>query len=99
MDVVVIILVLGALAVLIFKRFGSFVYYVAFVDIFLRLIDFLGNNIPPINGFINTYFPSSVSGIISMYSSGIFEIVLLWLLFANYVAFECYILKTFFKKK
>ena len=52
----------------------SFVYYVAFVDIFLRLIDFLGNNIPPINGFINTYFPSSVSGIISMYSSGIFEI-------------------------
>lgn len=30
MDVVVIILVLGALAVLIFKRFGSFVYYVAF---------------------------------------------------------------------
>ena len=38
MDVVVIILVLGALAVLIFKRFGSFVYYVAFVDIFLRLI-------------------------------------------------------------
>lgn len=99
MDVVVVILVLAALAVLIFKRIGSFVYYVSFVDIFLRLIDFIGNNIPPINGFINTYFPSSVAGIIRTYSSGIFTTVLLWLLFINYVAFEFYIVRTFFKKK
>jgi len=101
MDVIVVILVLGALAVMIFKKFSSVIYYVSIVDIFLRIISFLAANIPiaEFSRFLTKYFPSSVSGIISAYSSGIFETVLIWLLFANYVVFEYYIIRTFFKKK
>lgn len=101
MDVIVIILVLGALAVMIFKKFSSVIYYVSIVDIFLRIVAFLAANVPiaEFHNFLVKYFPSSVGGIISAYSSGIFETVLLWLLFANYVVFEYYIIRTFFKKK
>jgi len=101
MDIVVIILVLLAVAVMIFKKFSSFVYYVAIVDIFLRIIAFLASHLPikVIANFLATYFPNSVAGIIRTYSSGIFEVVLLWLLFILYCIFEFYIIRTFFKKK
>lgn len=101
MDIVVIILVLIALAVMIFKKFSSFVYYVAIADIFLRIIAFLAANLPitVVANFLATYFPDSVADIIRLYSSGIFQTVLLWLLFLLYCFFEYYIIRTFFKKK
>lgn len=101
MDIVVIVLVIGALAVMIFKKFSSFVYYVAMIDIFLRILDFFSNNLPLdfVKDFLNTYFPSSVEGIIKMYSSGIFTTVLIWLLVVIYIFFDAYVIKTFFKKK
>ena len=46
MNVVIIVLVVGALAVLIFKRFSNIVYYVGIVDIFLRVLAFIAANIP-----------------------------------------------------
>jgi len=100
-DIVVVILVVAALAVLIFKRVSSFVYFIAIVDIFLRIIAFLASYVPivEVRNFFANYFPNSVSGIISTYSSGIFETVLLWLLVINYIVFEFYIIRTFFKKK
>lgn len=75
MDVIVIILVLVALAVMIFKKFSSFVYYVAIVDIFLRLVAFLASHlpIPVVTNFLATYFPDSVADIIRIYSSGILK--------------------------
>ena len=101
MDVVVIVLVIGALLVLILKKFSSFIYYVSIVDIFLRLLHFFGNNIyiSELANLVNKYFPNGVLGIINNYSSGIFAIVLTWLLFANYVMFEYYVIRTFLKKK
>lgn len=101
MDIVVIVLVICALAVMIFKKFSSFVYYIAMVDIFLRILDFFSNNIPFkfITDFLNTYFPSSVEGIIKAYSSGIFTTVLMWLLVILYICFDAYIIRAFFKKK
>lgn len=101
MDVVVIIIVLAALAVMIFKKFSSFVYYVAIIDVFLRLLSFASNHlpIPVVTKFLDAYFPNSLESIITSYSSGIFTTVLLWLLWAIYAIFLYYIVKTFFKKK
>ena len=101
MDIVLIIIVLGAVLVMIFKKFSSFVYYVAVVDIFLRILDFFSENIPLnfLNNFLNTYFPNSVEGIIRTYSRGIFTTVLIWLLVILYICFDYYIIRTFFKKK
>ena len=101
MDVVLIIIVLGAVLVMIFKKFSSFVYYIAWVDIFLRILSFIAANLPLafLSNFIRTYFPASVTNIIEIYSSGIFEVVFIWLLFIIYCIFDFYIARTFFKKK
>lgn len=58
MDIVVIVLVIAAIAVMIFKKFSSVIYYIGIVDIFLRILDFIANNIPVsvISNFINSYF-------------------------------------------
>ena len=101
MNVVIIILVVGALAVLIFKRFSNIVYYIGIVDIFLRILSFIAINIPvkEISNFIFTYFPSSVSSIIDMYSSGIFNTILMWILCVLYIFLDVYLIKIFWKKK
>ncbi len=101
MDVVVIILVIIAIAVMIFKKFSSVVYYIGIVDIFLRVLDFIANNIPVpvVTNFINSYFPNSITHIIEMYSSGIFTTVLLWALCIIYIILLSYLIRTFWKKK
>ena len=101
MDIVLIIIVIGAVLVMIFKKFSSFVYYVALIDIFLRILAFISANLPLafLSNFLNAYFPKSIPNIIQIYSSGIFETVFMWLLLIVYCIFDFYIARTFFKKK
>ena len=101
MDVVVIIVVLGGLVVLFLKRFERFVYYIAIMDIFLRIMSFIGNNIPVdfIKDFCNKVFPNGIGAIIRNYSSGIFETVLLWSVVIIYGFFLFYLISHFFRKK
>jgi len=100
MDIIVIILVILAVIVMIFKKFGSFVYYVCLVDIFLRILDFLANNIPLdfLSNFLNTYFPNSINHIIEIYTSGIFTTVLIWIMVLLYGILDFYLIRTFWKK-
>lgn len=100
MDVIVIILVLLAVAVMIFKKFSSFVYYICLVDIFLRILSFIAANIPLkfLSNFIHTYFPASVENIIRIYTSGIFTTVLIWLLVVLYMILDFYLIRTLCKK-
>ena len=101
MDIVVIILVIAAFIIMFLKRFKSFVYYIAFADIFLRILDFIANNLPIkfLSDFLNTYFPNSVEHIINIYSSGIFTTVLLWLLLILYIIFDGFLLKALWNRK
>lgn len=101
MDVVVIIFVLGALAVMIFKKFSSVVYYFGIVDILFRVLAFIASNLPVafISDFLHKYFPSSIPNIISLYSSGIFTTVLMWLLVIIYAILDYYLIRIFLKKK
>lgn len=101
MDVIVVIIVLAALAVIIFKKFSNFVYFMAIIDIFLRLLNFLTIHLKLdfLTDFLNKYFPNNLEHMITMYSSGIFTTVLLWLLWALYAIFIYYLVKIFLKKK
>ncbi len=101
MDIVVIIIVLAGLAVLVFKKVDSFIYYIAIVDIFLRILDFLGNNIPIIElkNFFNNYFPNDLFDLTARYTDGIFTTVLFWVIIIIYIVFEARIISTFMKKK
>lgn len=98
----IVILVIIAVVVIMFRRFSSFVYIVGIVDIFLRLITFFAQNlgVPELTQFVNRIgFPSSIPAVIAKYTDGIFTTVLTWVFVLIMVVFEFYVIRTFWKKK
>lgn len=100
MDLLIIV-VLIVIAVCWFRKFSSFIYALAIIDIFLRLLTFIRSNlgIPVISEFIAKYFPASIPTVINTYSTGILNIILIWGFVICIGIFEFYIIRTFFHKK
>jgi len=96
----IVVLVIFIISLIWFKKFSSFIYFFAIVDILFRLLNFLitNINIPTVSKFVKTYIPASIPALISKYTSGVFETILLWVVFGLYVIFEYQII-TFFSKK
>lgn len=93
MDIVILLIIVLLIAI-IFKRISNTIIFLGLIDIFLRIINFIGNNtVRELNNFINKYFPSSIPGIISKYSSGVIETVLIW----GYVILMCMFLYYVFR--
>ena len=93
MDIVIIFVILLIVALL-FKRLDNTIIFFGLIDIFLRIVDFIGNNtVKELNNFINRYLPSSIPAIIRSYSSGTLEIVLIWV----YVGLMCLFLYYVFR--
>lgn len=97
----IIIFVLILVLTYIFRKFSTFVYTLAFIDIFLRIVNFLKDNIasPEIYKFVNQYFPTSIPSLIDKYTSGIFNEILIWVYVINFIVFEIYIIKSIFNKQ
>ncbi|NLM63278.1 MAG: hypothetical protein GX190_03085 [Mollicutes bacterium] len=97
------IIILGLLLTLtyIFRKVNTFVYALAALDIFFRIVDFLKSHLlsPEIYKFINQHFPSSIPSLINKYTSGIFNEILIWLYVINFMIFEFYIIKAIFNKR
>jgi len=70
MDLVILTVLIG-IVVLIFKKFSSFIYFIAIVDIFLRIMTFIKLQIPSyeIYALLNKYIPTSIPGILDNYST------------------------------
>lgn len=100
MDLLIIVLIV-LIIVCWFRKFSSFIYALAIIDIFLRILSFIAGNIgiKQISDFIHSYFPSSIPSVINSYSSGILNTILLWGFVICYGIFEFYIIRTFFHKK
>lgn len=98
---VAIIIVLLLIVMFFFKKFSSFVYAVAIIDIFLRLLAFLKNNlaIPDIQLFISKYFPENIPAIINKYTSDILNTILMWIFAIIYMIFLYYIVVYFIHKR
>ena len=91
MDIVVIFIILLIVA-LVFKRLDNVIIFFGLIDVILRILDYIGKNtIKEVNDIINKIFPDSIPAIISNYSSGTLESILMWgyvllmILFAFYV--------------
>jgi len=84
-----------------FKKVSNFVYSVAIIDIFLRILDFIKYNvkIDSIGNFIGKYFPSNMISIIDKYTSGIISDILTWIYVIIMIAFEYFIIREFFRNK
>ncbi|MEG0826601.1 MAG: hypothetical protein RR404_03945 [Bacilli bacterium] len=100
MEVIIIVAILLAVIVF-FKKFSNFVYAVAIIDIFLRILTFikLNINVPEISNFIIKYFPTNIPAIINKYTNEMFSNILIWIYIVIFIIFEYYIIKSFIKKK
>ena len=77
-DLIVVIALL-LIVIFCFRRFSSFVYAYAIIDIFLRILHFIEVNVkvPELQNLISKYFSDSIEAIIMGYTSGIIETILL----------------------
>ena len=97
----IVIIVLLLIVVFCFRRFSSFVYAFAIIDIFLRILNFIQSHVPvpELQALINKYFPSSIESVICNYTDGIIELIILWGYVILYAIFLGYITKFFIHKK
>ena len=94
MDIVsiIVIFIILLIAALLFKKFSNVIIAFGLIDVFLRIMDYIGKNtIAEINNVINKIFPHSIPAIIDSLSTGILESILMWgyvflmILFVYYV--------------
>jgi len=95
-DLIVVVLIL-LLVVILFKRFLSFVYALAIIDIALRILCFLKVKVPLKE--LGNIFPESIPSIFEKYTNGIILDLLLWSYVFIYTCFLVYITSYFIKKK
>ena len=78
MDIIIIFIIL-LIAALVFKKVSNVIIFFGLIDIFLRIINYIGNNtIKEVKEFINKFLPSSIPNVISNYSEGVLESILMW---------------------
>ena len=96
----IIVICLIVVSVVVYRRFSSFVYSMAIIDIFLRLLNYICTHLP-IDGIkvVEKYFPSDIGAIIAKYTNGIVCDIIMWAYVIVYVIFLCYITAYFIKKK
>ena len=93
MDIVVIFDILLIVA-LVFKRVSNVIIFFGLIDIFLRILDFIGKNTTKeINEFINKIFPDSIPAVIRGYSQGTLETVLIWIYVFLMILFLYYVFR------
>ena len=96
----IIFLFLIAVIVFFFRDFKHTVYFFGIVEILLRLLHFLADHIPvkEVSNFISKNLPSSLFEMLGKYANGLLYEILMWLLFAYFVAFLVYLIRYFFKR-
>ncbi len=100
MDLIIILVLL--IGIFILARDIKFVVYMlGVIEIFCRIMHYLGDNLPfvNINPFVNTYIPKSTLSVVSKYTTGIVCDVLCWVLVIGFIVFLVYLIKYLIKRK
>lgn len=96
------IIILGLIIIIafFFRDFKNIVYFLGIVEIFFRIIHFIGDHlkIVELNHFINKYIPSSLFNMLGKYANGLLYEVLIWGLLIIFIFLEYYLIKYFFKR-
>ena len=97
-SVIVIFVILFVVALTTKKKSNVFLAF-GLIDIFLRIMDFIGNNtIKAINDIINKIFPDSIPAIIYHYTEGTISDIIMWGYVLLMIIFFSHILKYFLKR-
>ncbi len=93
MDILVIFIILLIVA-LVFKKVSNVIIFFGLIDVFLRILDYIGKNtIADVNNIINKIFPDSIPAIISTYSTGTLESILMWAYVLLMILFVYYVFR------
>ena len=93
MEIFIIFIVLLIVA-LVFKKVDNVIIFFGLIDIFLRILDYIGKNtITEINSFINKIFPDSIPAIIKAHSDGTLQSILMWGYILLMILFLYYVLR------
>ena len=93
MDIVIIFVILLIVA-LVFKKASNVFIFFGLIDIFLRIMDYIGNNtIDEVNNVINKILPDSIPAIISKYLDGALESIIMWGYILLMILFVYYVFK------
>ena len=97
----IIVLVLIAVIVILRRDFKSFIYSLGVLEIFFRVVHFIGDNlgIIKLNEFIDSYIPSSMISVFAKYSNGLFYDVLVWIFVIFMGVLDYYLIKYLIKRK
>lgn len=83
------------------KYFQGYIFGIAMMDIFFRVLNFLKNNIPisDIKGYISGYVPESIPNVINKYTSDTINMLLMWAYVVTMIIFLYFVIKIFVKRK
>ena len=99
----VLLVILILVIIMFFKRFSSFVFLLVIIEIFLKILAFIKNNIglKDVAAVIDKYLPESILDIIDKYTGNwqIVNIILRWCFAILMMIFLSYIFKIFLNKK
>lgn len=97
----IILLVLIAGVIIIFRDSKCFVYFLGIIEIFFHVMTYIANHIgiPEISQFILKYVSSSILDIIGRYANGLFYDILAWLFVFSFLVLDYYLIQYFFKRK
>lgn len=100
MDLVIFLILLGVV-VFFFRKFSSFIYSIAIIDILLRIVTYVKLEVTKgeVFAFLDKYIPDNIPIILAKYADGLLLNVLMWSYVAVFVIFEFYVIRTFIRKK
>jgi len=99
MDAIIFIILL-LVVIFFFKRLSNTVFFIAIVDIALRILTFIKyNTFKEIKTFIGRYFPENIPHIISKYAKGDLYTILVWIYVILMIIFLYYVVRIFIKRK
>lgn len=96
-----ILIILIILGIFILKDVKYIVYLIGIIEIFLRIIHYIGDHLGmnDLNKVINNHFPTSIFNLLSKYTSGIIYDLLSWLLLGVFIVFLFYLVKYLIRRK
>ena len=98
MDIIIILIALIIIA-LIFKRLDNTIIAFGLIDVFLRIVYFIGNHTTSgIRAFTNKYFPASIEAILRSHSTGTLEVILVWLYVILMAMFWYFVLRMLIRR-
>ncbi len=98
MDLAVFI-ILVVLVIILLKDIKWVTYLIGIVEIFLRLVNYIGNHlgIAEVETFVNNYFPDSLFSILGKYTSGVVYDIFSWIIIVFLVWFLIYLVNSLFR--